>query len=74
MSRNKKIKNAASYAALIVLSFIWLLPIAWCKHVLHGIFVVTGKGAQRADNAKANREERKILRDRAALLKQLRMM
>lgn len=52
----------------------WLLPIAWCKHVLHGICVVTGKGAQRADNAKANREERKILRDRAALLKQLRMM
>ena len=52
----------------------WLLPIAWCKHVLHGIFVVAGKGTQRADNAKANREERKILCDRAALLKQLRIM
>ena len=52
----------------------WLLPIAWCKHVLHGIFVVAGKGTQRAACAKANREERKSLRDRAALLKHLRIM
>lgn len=29
MSTNKKIKNAASYIALAVLSFIWLLPIFW---------------------------------------------
>lgn len=29
MSKNKKIKNAASYAALAVLSFIWMLPIFW---------------------------------------------
>ena len=29
MSTNKKIKNAASYIALAVLSFIWLLPILW---------------------------------------------
>lgn len=29
MSTNKKIKNAASYVALSVLSFIWLLPIFW---------------------------------------------
>lgn len=29
MSRNKKIKSIASYAILIVLSFIWLIPIAW---------------------------------------------
>lgn len=29
MSTNKKIKNAASYITLAVLSFIWLLPIFW---------------------------------------------
>ena len=29
MSTNKKIKDAASYVALTVLSFIWLLPIFW---------------------------------------------
>ena len=29
MSKNKKIKNAASYVVLAVLSFIWLLPIFW---------------------------------------------
>ena len=29
MSTNKKIKDAASYVALSVLSFIWLLPIFW---------------------------------------------
>lgn len=29
MSTNKKIKNAASYVALSLLSFIWLLPIFW---------------------------------------------
>ncbi len=29
MSTNKKIKNAASYIALSVLAFIWLLPIFW---------------------------------------------
>lgn len=29
MSRNKKIRDIASYAALIVLSFIWLIPIFW---------------------------------------------
>lgn len=52
----------------------WLLPIAWCEHVLHGVSVVTGKATVYTKNKEANRKERKILRDRAALLKQLRIM
>ena len=52
----------------------WMIPIAWCRHVAHGMGVVFGKKPDRNGVDKANREEQKILRDRAALLKQLHIM
>ena len=51
-----------------------LVPAAWIGHVLHGLGVILSRNSKRVSAGKHADEEQKILRDRAFLLKQLRMM
>ena len=53
---------------------VWLVPLAWIKHVIHGAGVILSRDSKRTAAENSASEEKKILGDRASLLKQMHMM
>ena len=51
-----------------------LIPIAWSKHVIHGMSVIFGRSADENEMRKLECTEHQVLRDRASMLKKMQMM
>jgi len=51
-----------------------LIPLAWWKHVLHGVDVIIGKNQKGIPDEKLTNEEQEFLRKRTGMLKQMDMM